>query len=126
MKDFLTSHSIVSEIQHSTETYVARHRSPATAGANLQTRILELKPNQLWTLVAEVTRPLQPDVDRRDVLGRVIRAIEDARDAGFDSAEMAEVRGLALVALSNGERRKLTSAMAKIYGTALVERAKTG
>ncbi|HEX6746025.1 MAG TPA: hypothetical protein VF092_01835 [Longimicrobium sp.] len=85
-----------------------------------------MKPNQLWTLVAEVTRPLQPDVDRRDVLGRVIRAIEDARDAGFDSAEMAEVRGLALVALSNGERRKLTSAMAKIYGTALVERAKTG
>ena len=87
----------------------------------------ELKPKQLWTLVAEVTRPLQPpEIDRRDALGRVVRAIEDARDAGLDSTEMAEVRGLALVALSNGERRKLTSAMAKIYGTALVERAKTG
>jgi len=81
--------------------------------------------NELWSAVAEATRPLQPpDNDKRDALGRVVRAIEDARDDGIDSAEMAEVRGLALVALSDGDRRKLVSAMARIYSTALVERAK--
>lgn len=84
-----------------------------------------MERNQLWSLVAEATRPLQPpEHDKRDALGRVVRVIERARDAGIDSAEMAEVRGLALVALSDGERKKLVSAMAKIYGTALVERAK--
>ncbi|HSU14956.1 hypothetical protein [Longimicrobium sp.] len=79
----------------------------------------------LWSAVADATRPLQPpDTDKRDALGRVVRAIEDARDAGIDSAEMAQVRGLALVALSDGARPKLVSAMARIYGTAIVERAK--
>jgi hypothetical protein len=83
------------------------------------------KRNELWSAVADATRPLQPpDNDKRDALGRVVRAIEDARHAGIDSAEMGEVRGLALVALSDGDRRTLVSAMAKIYGTALVERAK--
>ena len=86
---------------------------------------IEMERTHLWTLVAEATRPLQPpDNDKRDALGRVVRAIDHARDAGIDTAEMAEVRGLALVALSDGERKKLVSAMAKIYGTALVERAK--
>jgi hypothetical protein len=87
---------------------------------------MEMKRNEMWSAVAEATRPLQPpDNDKRDALGRVVRAIEDAREAGIDSREMAEVRGLALVALSEGDRRKLVSAMAKIHGTALVERAKT-
>jgi hypothetical protein len=84
-----------------------------------------MEQSTLWSMVAEATRPLQPpEHDKRDALGRVVRTIEDARDAGIDSVEMAEVRGLALVALSNGERRKLVAAMARIYGTALVERAK--
>jgi hypothetical protein len=86
---------------------------------------MKTKMNEMWSMVAEATRPLQPpENDRRDALDRVVRAIDSARDAGMDSAEMSQVRGLALVALAEGERQKLTSAMARIYGTALVERAK--
>ena len=79
----------------------------------------------LWTRVAEATRPLQPpEMDRRQVLDRVVRAVEDARAAGLGSAEMSHVRGLALTALSNGERAAIISAMARIYSTSLIERAK--
>jgi hypothetical protein len=81
--------------------------------------------NELWSTVADATRPLQPpENDKRNALDRVVAAIDRARDAGLDTAEMAEVRGVALVALSAGERKVLVSAMAKIYGTALLERAK--
>lgn len=81
--------------------------------------------NELWSAVAEATRPLQPpETDKRQALDRVVAAVDRARGAGLDTAEMAEVRGVALVALSDGERKQLVSAMAKIYGTALVERAK--
>jgi len=81
--------------------------------------------NELWSAVAEATRPLQPpENDKRQALDRVVTAIDQARDAGLDTAEMAEVRGVALVALSDGQRKVMVSAMAKIYGTALVERAK--
>lgn len=80
---------------------------------------------RLWARVAEVTRPLQPvDTDRRTVLDHVVRAVEDARNAGVDSAEASHVRGLALTALSNGERATMLSAMARIYSTSLIERAK--
>jgi len=79
----------------------------------------------LWTRVAEATRPLQPpETDRRLVLDRVVRAVEDARAAGLASAEMSHVRGLALSAISSGERAAIISAMARIYSTSLVERAK--
>jgi hypothetical protein len=72
-----------------------------------------------------VTRPLQPpDTDRRVVLDNVVRAVEDARNAGVDSAEASHVRGLALTALSNGQREALRSAVARIYSTSLFERAK--
>jgi hypothetical protein len=80
---------------------------------------------RLWARVAEVTRPLQPpDTDRRVVLDNVVRAVEDARNAGVDSAEASHVRGLALTALSNGQREALRSAVARIYRTSLFERAK--
>lgn len=80
---------------------------------------------RLWTAVAEATRPLQPpETDRRIVLDRVVRAVEDARVAGVESAEASHVRGLALTALSSGERGVILSAMARIYTTSLVERAK--
>jgi hypothetical protein len=36
------------------------------------------------------------------------------------------VRGLALAALSSGERAAIISAMARIYSTSLIERAKLG
>ena len=79
----------------------------------------------LWTRVAEATRPLQPpENDRRAVLDRVVRAVEDARAAGLATAEMSHVRGLALTALSSGERAVILSAMARIYSTSLIERAK--
>ena len=79
----------------------------------------------LWTRVAEATRPLQPpETDRRMVLDRVVRAVEDARAAGLATAEMSHVRGLALTALSSGERGAILSAMARIYSTSLIERAK--
>ncbi|MBV9110228.1 MAG: hypothetical protein JO306_12530 [Gemmatimonadetes bacterium] len=81
--------------------------------------------NDMWTAVAEATRPLQPpETDKRQALDRVVAAIDRARGSGLDSAEMAEVRGVALVALSDGQRKVMVSAMAKIYGTALIERAK--
>lgn len=80
---------------------------------------------RLWSRVAEVTRPLQPpETDRRAVLNRVVRAVEDAREAGVNSVEASHVRGLALTALSNGEHGAILSAMARIYSTSLVERAK--
>jgi hypothetical protein len=79
----------------------------------------------LWTRVAEATRPLQPpETDRRVVLDRVVAAVEDARAAGLATAEMSHVRGLALTALSSGERAVILSAMARIYSTSLIERAK--
>jgi hypothetical protein len=37
---------------------------------------------------------------------------------------MSHVRGLALAAISSGERHEMVNAIARIYGTALVERAK--
>jgi len=86
---------------------------------------MKKEETRLWTRVAEATRPLQPpETDRRAVLDRVVRAVEDARDAGLASAEMSHVRGLALTALSSGERAAILSAMARIYSTSLVERAK--
>jgi hypothetical protein len=84
-----------------------------------------MKDHDVWTRVAEATRPLQPpETDKREMLGRVVTAIDSARGAGLDTAEMSEVRGIALVAMSGDDRKKLVAAMAKIYGTALVERAK--
>jgi hypothetical protein len=50
--------------------------------------------------------------------------VEDAREAGVNSVEASHVRGLALTALSNGEHGAILSAMARIYSTSLVERAK--
>jgi hypothetical protein len=86
---------------------------------------MKIEESNLWTRVAEATRPLQPpENDRRVVLDRVVRAVEEARAAGLASAEMSHVRGLALAALSSGERGAILSAMARIYGTSLVERAK--
>lgn len=86
---------------------------------------MKQEETRLWTRVAEATRPLQPpETDRRVVLDRVVRAVEDAREAGLASAEMSHVRGLALTALSNGQREAILSAMARIYSTSLVERAK--
>ena len=80
---------------------------------------------RLWTRLAEATRPLQPpETDRRAVLDHVVRAVEDARAAGVVSVEASHVRGLALTALSIGERGAILSAMARIYTTSLVERAK--
>lgn len=81
--------------------------------------------SRLWSRVVEATRPLQPpETDRRAVLDRVVRAVEDARAAGVNSVEASHVRGLALTALSNGEHSAILSAMARIYSTSLVERAK--
>jgi hypothetical protein len=86
---------------------------------------MKKEESTLWTRVAEATRPLQPpETDRRLVLDRVVRAVEDARAAGLASAEMSHVRGLALTALSSGERAAIISAMARIYSTSLIERAK--
>ena len=86
---------------------------------------MKQEETRLWTRVAEATRPLQPpENDRRVVLDRVVRAVEDARDAGVNSVEAGHVRGLALTALSNGERAAIISAMARIYSTSLIERAK--
>jgi hypothetical protein len=86
---------------------------------------MKYEETRLWARVAEVTRPLQPpDTDRRVVLDNVVRAVEDARNAGVDSAEASHVRGLALTALSNGQREALRSAVARIYSTSLFERAK--
>jgi len=86
---------------------------------------MKKEETNLWARVAEATRPLQPpENDRRAVLDRVVRAVEDARAAGLASAEMSHVRGLALTALSNGERGAIISAMARIYSTSLIERAK--
>jgi hypothetical protein len=86
---------------------------------------MKIEESNLWTRVAEATRPLQPpESDRRAVLDRVLSAVEEARAAGLASAEMSHVRGLALTALSNGERGAILSAMARIYSTSLVERAK--
>jgi hypothetical protein len=86
---------------------------------------MKKEETNLWARVAEATRPLQPpESDRRAVLDRVVRAVEDARAAGLASAEMSHVRGLALTALSNGERGAIISAMARIYSTSLIERAK--
>ena len=66
---------------------------------------MKQEATRLWTRVAEATRPLQPpETDRRLVLDRVVAAVEDARAAGLASAEMSHVRGLALTALSSGER----------------------
>jgi hypothetical protein len=88
---------------------------------------MKQEETRLWTRVAEATRPLQPpESDRRLVLDRVVRAVEDARAAGVASAEMSHVRGLALAALSSGERAAIISAMARIYSTSLIERAKLG
>jgi hypothetical protein len=82
---------------------------------------------RLWTRVAEATRPRQlPPEGREGVLGAVVEAVEAARDAGLESAEMSQVRGMALAAMSAGTRPEMVSAIARIYGTALLERAKLG
>ena len=84
-----------------------------------------MERTHVWVKVAEATRPLQTaPADRRLTLDEVVRVVDDARDAGLDSAEMSHVRGLALAAISSGERRDMVNAIARIYGTALVERAK--
>ncbi|HEU4559167.1 MAG TPA: hypothetical protein VFS20_15000 [Longimicrobium sp.] len=83
-----------------------------------------MERTHLWTRVAQATRPLQVGNDRRDTLDEVVRTVDAARQAGLDSAEMSHVRGLALSAISSGERKDMVNAIARIYGTALVERAK--
>lgn len=84
-----------------------------------------MERTHVWVKVAEATRPLQTaPADRRHTLDEVVRVVDAARDAGHDSTEMSHVRGLALAAISSGERRDMVNAIARIYGTALVERAK--
>ena len=83
-----------------------------------------MERTHLWTKVAQTTRPLQVAADRRTTLDEVVRTVDAARQTGLDSAEMSHVRGLALAAISSGERRDMVNAIARIYGTALVERAK--
>jgi hypothetical protein len=84
-----------------------------------------MERSHLWTKVAQATRPLQVSPsDRRVTLDEVVRTVDAAREAGLESAEMSHVRGLALSAISSGERRDMVNAIARIYGTALVERAK--
>lgn len=89
------------------------------------TEIQTIQASRLWTRLAETTRPLQPaGLDRRAALDLVVRAVEVARDAGITSTEMSHVRGLALHALSAGSRDAELSAMARIYSTSILERAK--
>jgi hypothetical protein len=84
-----------------------------------------MERTHVWVKVAEATRPLQTaPADRRQTLDQVVRVVDSARQAGLDSTEMSHVRGLALAAISSGERRDMVNAIARIYGTALVERAK--
>jgi hypothetical protein len=84
-----------------------------------------MERSHLWTKVAQATRPLQvAPGDRRVTLDEVVRTVDAAREAGLESVEMSHVRGLALAAISSGERRDMVNAIARIYGTALVERAK--
>lgn len=84
-----------------------------------------MERTHVWAKVADATRPLQAaPADRRVTLDEVVRVVDAARNAGHDSAEMSHVRGLALAAISSGERRDMVNAIARIYGTALVERAK--
>ena len=84
-----------------------------------------MERTHVWAKVAEATRPLQTaPADRRTTLNEVVLAVDAARNAGLDSVEMSHVRGLALAAISSGERHDMVNAIARIYGTALVERAK--
>jgi hypothetical protein len=81
---------------------------------------------RMWARVAEATRPLHADtLDGGRALAAVLQAVEEGRGAGLDSAEMRRVRGLALDALQGGSHAQL-SAVARIHGAALVERARLG
>lgn len=85
-----------------------------------------MERTHLWAKLADATRPLNaaPN-DRRTTLTEVVRTVDAGRDAGIDSTEISHVRGLALTALSSGERGVMVKAIARIYGTALIERAKS-
>jgi|GEM_PF-3104135 len=84
-----------------------------------------MERTHLWTKLADATRPLNAaPADRRTTLNEVVRTVDAGRDAGLDSTEISNVRGLALTALSSGERGVMVKAIARIYGTALLERAK--
>jgi hypothetical protein len=84
-----------------------------------------MERSHLWARVAEVTRPRNAaPSDKRTALDEVVRTVDAGRRAGLESMEMSHVRGLALAAISSGQREAMLRAIARIYGTALVERAK--
>ena len=84
-----------------------------------------MERTHVWVRVADATRPLTAaPTEKRVTLEEVVRTVDAARAAGLDSTEMSHVRGIALAAISSGERREMVNAIARIYGTALVERAK--
>ena len=84
-----------------------------------------MERTHLWTKLADATRPLNAaPSDRRSTLDEVVRTVDAGRVAGLDGHEISHVRGLALTALSSGERGVMVKAIARIYGTALLERAK--
>ncbi|HYH80839.1 MAG TPA: hypothetical protein VEX86_13650 [Longimicrobium sp.] len=84
-----------------------------------------MERTHLWTKLADTTRPLtSAPADRRTTLDEVVRTVDAGRAAGLDGHEISHVRGLALTALSSGERGVMVKAIARIYGTALLERAK--
>jgi acetolactate synthase regulatory subunit len=77
---------------------------------------------QAWEEIAALSRPLQPyATDRRAVLERILRVTEEASDVHASSAEMREVAQIAVTALSSSEMKVLTTALARIYTTALIE-----
>jgi hypothetical protein len=77
---------------------------------------------QAWEEIAALSRPLQPyATDRRAVLERILQITEEARDVHASSPEMREVAQLAVTALSSPDMKALTTALARIYTTALNE-----
>lgn len=84
-----------------------------------------MERTHVWVKVADATRPLTAaPVEKRLALEEVVRTVDAARAAGHDSPEMSHVRGLALAAIASGIRAEMIHAIARIYGTALVERAR--
>jgi acetolactate synthase regulatory subunit len=81
---------------------------------------------QAWEEIAALARPLQPyATDRRAVLERILRITEEAGDVDALSPEMREVAQIAVTALSSVEMKALTTALARIYTTALIEAVRT-
>ena len=80
---------------------------------------------EFWHGLADLTRPLQPAFAEADgVLKRVVAAVDHARTGGLHAAELGHVRGTALDALAKGNRSDYLAAIARIYTTSLLERAR--